>query len=67
MDAGSGSHPGKSSRPFQYAKGVLAEKPGFESKSCEIAGGRLDVKAENQIIYDVINKQYGLSEKQDRA
>jgi hypothetical protein len=47
MDAGSGSHPGKSSRPFQYAKGVLAAKPGFESKSCEIAGGRLDVKAEN--------------------
>jgi ribonuclease Z len=33
--------------------------------SDEIAGGRLDVKAENQIIYDAINKQYNLNEKQD--
>jgi ribonuclease Z len=33
--------------------------------SDEIAGGRLDVKAENQIIYDEINEQYGLNEKQD--
>jgi len=33
--------------------------------SDEIAGGRLDVKAENQIIYDAINKQYNINEKQD--
>ncbi len=28
-----------------------------------IAGGRLDVKAEIQPIYDAINKKYGLNEK----
>jgi hypothetical protein len=28
-----------------------------------IAGGRLDVDAEVQPIYDAINKQYGLNEK----
>ena len=33
--------------------------------SDEIAAGRLDVKAENQIIYDAINKQFGLNETQD--
>ena len=27
----------------------------------EIAAGRLDVRAENEIIYDAINKQYGLN------
>ena len=34
--------------------------------SDEIAGGRLDVKAENQIIYDAINKEYGIDEQQDK-
>ena len=33
--------------------------------SDEIAAGRLDVKAENQIIYDAINEQFGLNETQD--
>jgi ribonuclease Z len=47
------------------------EKPQAPDRSAripysdEIAGGRLDVRAENQIIYDAINKKYGLSEKQD--
>ncbi len=33
--------------------------------SKEIAGGKLDVKAVIQPVYDEINKQYGLKEKQD--
>ena len=30
-----------------------------------IAGGRLDVDAELQPIYDEINKKYGINEQQD--
>ena len=33
--------------------------------SDEIAGGKLDVKDVIQPIYDEVNKQYGLNEKQD--
>jgi hypothetical protein len=33
--------------------------------SAEIAGGKLDVKDVIQPIYDEINKEYGLNEKQD--
>jgi ribonuclease Z len=47
------------------------EKPQLPDRSAripyskEIAGGRIDVKAAIQPVYDEINKKYGLNEKQD--